>query len=116
MELYKKQFEILNDKETRVMIAKAGKSFGSGSNKLAYVHISPVTHEINDGYTMQINHSSDKCINLRFAKTYSKNQTKAMLAEIRSLAAARLADSAHWASNTEADAFRDALSYLANLN
>lgn len=115
MELYSKEYEVLDEKRPRVMIAKAAKLFSSNSKKLSYVHISPVTHEKCDGYVMQENHSGDRCIRLMFTKSYAKTQHAAMKEEIRKLAAERLQGSIGDAEIPENRAFIDALVYLAGI-
>lgn len=115
MELYSKTYQTLDEKRSRVMIAKAAKLFSSGSKKLSYVHISPVTIEKCDGYSMQENYSGDRCIRLIFKTSYSKAQTKIMKQEIRALAVERLKESIGNPETLESQAFKEALEYLSNL-
>lgn len=115
IELYRKEFTILEEGKIRVMIGKAVPHYTTGQKKLSVLHISPVTLENYDGTILQLSRSSDRCVRLYFSKPYTSAQRRAMYAEIRHLAAEKLLVQVHDSSNLEQTALIECLEKLCHI-
>ncbi len=68
IELYRKEFQRIDENHTREMVASL--VMVPGSKKIGSVHISPVTIEDCGEYKMELTRASDRCITLHLSKPY----------------------------------------------